>query len=608
MVKRPILKEYIDKAKSITDAENAFLDELERRGFERTMTPDEGIMLTEASSRGRGTSRIDPGKLIERVIIRGIQTQEQTGIMPSISSEMVKTSELAEGVLSTIRNINDASKLTEFLFGKVGNQIELYLTQQTELRGIINKDAGLTGKFSEDLREELTEANIPLLRLGIGFSDLVAAQKSLISDTGRFLGLNRETWAEAGEAAKAYVGELSSLVSMYPSFERVGIGASNVAKEILIAGNRTISLGLQSQKIITELNTNLGKINEYGFKSGVQGLTEMVRKSTEFRMNMSETFRIAEQVFDPDKAINLSANLQAIGGAIGDFNDPLRLMYMATNDVEGLQDALIGVAGSLATYNEEQGRFEITGINLRRARALANELGVEYNELAKGAIAAAERSSAATAMMASGLDLDDDTKRFLTNISTMKDGQMTIQLQGDEMRRIFGTNEIALEKLTENQLNQLKVYQKELEGLTAEQIISEQLTVTQNIDRNLSFLTAVARVNVMKQGQNTLNEVIKILGYNPDDLRKDIINISNKVASGLGVNNVTGSVGSPQSINPPTQLRRISPMNNDSKDVTITQNIKITSNGPNSDDLKELLEGKIEEIVNNREYISVDIK
>jgi hypothetical protein len=52
-------------------------------------------------------------------------------------------------------------------------------------------------------------------------------------------------------------------------------------------------------------------------------------------------------------------------------------MYMATNEVEGLQGALEGVAQSLATYNVETGGFEVTGVNLRQARDIAKALGMD---------------------------------------------------------------------------------------------------------------------------------------------------------------------------------------------------------------------------------------
>ena len=93
-------------------------------------------------------------------------------------------------------------------------------------------------------------------------------------------------------------------------------------------------------------------------------MSKMVQRSMEFRMNMQSVFGLAEKVWNPDSALETVANLQMIGGAYQDLNDPIKLMYMATNDVEGLQDAIIGAAKSLVTYNREQGRFQVTGANL----------------------------------------------------------------------------------------------------------------------------------------------------------------------------------------------------------------------------------------------------
>jgi hypothetical protein len=169
--------------------------------------------------------------------------------------------------------------------------------------------------------------------------------------------------------------------------------------------------------VVADVGANMDKLNTIGFKNGVEGLTRMVQKSIEFNMNIEKVKSMAEKLFDPDQAIALSAELQAIGGAIGDFNDPLKLMYMATNDAGGLQDAMIGVAGSLATYNSELGRFEITGANLRKSKALADQMGMSMEEMSKTAIKAAERSSAATALLSSGLQIDEKEKEFLTNIS-----------------------------------------------------------------------------------------------------------------------------------------------------------------------------------------------
>jgi hypothetical protein len=502
-------------------------------GFDAAVAEVKGLRGTSRSSGSGGSSgsdsffdKINPIKKIASITSTALSSQEQTGYMPGLKEEMITVSGVATKLGDILSNIKNPLKLLASVGEVAGDQALLYLRQQTELLGVINKQAGLTGKFSEDVRDELTMANVPLTRLGIGFEDLAIGAKNLVSQSGRFITLNRDSWYEAGEAATAYVGSLSDLVEMYPSFEKIGIGASNVAKEIALTGSRSLSLGLQSSKTTKELSANLSKLNEFGFKNGVQGLSEMVRKSTELRMSMDDVFKIAKDVMDPEKAISLSANLSVLGGAMGSFGDPLRMMYDATNNVEGLQDALIGAAGSLATYNSEQGRFEITGVNLRRAKAMADELGISYGELANGAIAAAERTSAATALMGRGLKLDDDQQRFLTNISQMKDGQMTIELNSDRLQKILGVDsnvrEIALEKLTQTQVDSILEYQNEFKKLSPEEIIQKQSTDIEQIGKNVSFLAAAARVRAAQAGGGMLDAIKKMVGYDPGDMRKTV--------------------------------------------------------------------------------------
>lgn len=454
-----------------------------------------------------------------------VATQESTGgYLPGMSAEYIKMSELIKGMLDSGGNIKGIGELVKATLSNIAGQVELYYKQQTELLHQVNEQAGLTGDFSRDFRDELTQANPQLLRIGIGFEELANSAVKVVENSGKFTALSRETWKEAGYAAKAYVGQLSDLVGMYPAFEKVGLGASDSAKEITKAGQKSIELGLQSQKVTKELGTNLGKINEYGFKNGIQGLAEMVRKSIEFRMNMESVTKIAEKVFNPEGAIDLAANLQAIGGAIGDFNDPLKMMYMATNNVEGLQDALIGAAGSLATYNKEQNRFEVTGANLRKSKAMADELGMSMQELNNIAIAAAERSAASAELMASGLKLDEDQKRFITNISTMKDGKMTIALQSDKLREAFDASEIALENLTEDQAKQLMKYQEEFKKLTPEDIVRKQATDIENISRDMNFVAALLRQEFAKTGTS----LAKSLGYDPAAIAEQTKNLANE--------------------------------------------------------------------------------
>jgi len=285
-------------------------------------------------------------------------------------------------------------------------------------------------------------------------------------------------------------------------------------------------LGLNIRKTTEEFKNNIGRINQYGFENGVQGLNRMVQKSVEFRMNMQNVFDIAEKVMSPEKAIDLAANLQVLGGAIGALGDPFQMMYMATNNVEGLQDALIGAAESLATYNSEQGKFEISGVNLRRARAMAEELGMSYQDLSQMAIAAAERTSAAADLMTAGVAVDDKEKEFITNLARMgKDGKMVIEVPpsiAESLGLAKDQSTIALDELSQTAANAILENQKEFEKMNPKDIALEQFTATQQLALTVSEIAAMLKVEFANTYRGVGAEMDKYVKQ-ADDMLKNYI-------------------------------------------------------------------------------------
>jgi len=413
------------------------------------------------------------------------------------------------------------------------DEVLIYLQQQTKLYETINESAQMTGQLAADYRQELMKVSPELTRLGIRFDDMADSVAKLLQDSGKFKLLNDETITQMGLASK-FIGDMKDLAGMAKSFEDVGYGVRDMTKLVEQMGFSSLRIGLNARNTIELVNKHLGELNRYGFKEGVEGLTKMGQKSIEFRMNMSEVLKLADRVWEPDKALELVANLQVIGGAFGDLNDPIKLMYMATNNVEGLQDALIGAAKSLTTYNNEQGRFQITGANLRRAKAMAEELGVTYEELSKGAIAAAERTRAASDLMISGLVMKEDDKEFLTNLAQMKEGRMVIELPGT-LKEKFEADEIALEELNQTQLQEILTRKKEFEKIDSmEDIARRQVTAVENIERDLSFVRAMVRVNAGAHFGTLLEKI----GITQDNLSGESKKISEYVAKQIKTSDV----------------------------------------------------------------------
>jgi hypothetical protein len=501
--KRPDVGYYIRNNSSYESCSAAF-----KRALDAWKTGEQptDVEINQMSRQfDGGKSPKSSGNIFEAIIAGGAASQ-QSGQYYKKTSDIVNT-ESAKDVITA----GSPQKMAEKAMALIAKEITNEYTNQTVLLENINKKTGLTGKLSKDFREEIQNAGPKLENLGITFETLADAAVSLVDKSGKFNLINQQSFEKAGEVGQAYLGSMEALTNMLPDFEKVGIGAQGTFAAVERAGKSSLTLGLNSVKVGKDLQANIGMLNQFGFKAGIDGLTKMVQKSIEFRLSMDQVAQVADKVFSPEGALELSANLQVLGGAIGDFNDPLKLMYMATNNVEGLQDAIIDAAGSLATYNQEQGKFELTGVNLRKVREMATALGMDYKELAKTAIATQERLSAKE--MLSGLRIDDEDKEFLSNMSQMKNGKMTIELQSEELKKQFGANEVALDSLDKNQAELLLKYRDEFKQMNPEEVVRKQATDIENIRRDVSAMVKSIALTTTREGK----ELAKYLGI---DLKK----------------------------------------------------------------------------------------
>jgi len=388
----------------------------------------------------------------------------------------------------------------------ITDQLVVGLQQSTDLLTEMNTKAGMTGELSREFRQEIMEASPAVIRLGISFEEMKKSVSTVLADSGKLKLLGRDTIEEMALVSQ-FTESMEDLAQMGRGFEEIGLGVMDMAREIEAAGHNSLELGLNARTITEGIDENLRLLNQFGFKNGVEGLTRMVQKSVEFRMNMTDITTMAEKVWSPEGALEFVSNMQVIGGAMGDLNDPIKLMYMATNDIEGLQDAIIGASKSLVTYNNEQGRFEVTGANLRRAKAMADELGMSMGDLTKTAVASMERTQAASDLMARGIQMKPEDREFLTNLAQMREGRMVIEVPADLQKQLGGST-VALANMSAEQTKALLENREQFKVMTTEDITRRQYTAIQNIEHDLSYITAKARVGVGRELGQAIEEYI----------------------------------------------------------------------------------------------------
>ena len=516
--------------------------------FYRQIDPDDDGASFGRVNRGGGsdkrrfrTSMGDAPDSVGGWIKEAFSTQykDNVGMDPHEFQDMGSAIELLtdnEGRVKNMKNIlGDIAK-------GIGMQILLNFKQQNDLLIKMNENTGILGTLSRAFREEITEAYPEAIKLGISFEVLTDAVTQLVTSSGKFKLLGQTTIEEMAQAS-IFAEDMTQYASMAGAFENISMGVHDMTVATNRAGKEALTLGLNSRRVVKDLGDEIGLLNQYGFERGVEGLTTMVEKSIEFRMNMRDVTGMADKVWSPEGALEMVSNLQVIGGAIGDLNDPIKLMYMATNDIEGLQDAIIGASKSLVTYNNEQGRFEITGANLRRAKEMAKEFGMSMEDLNRTAVAAMERSQSATDLMAQGLVFKNDKdKEFLTNLAQMKDGKMVIEIP-QSLQDNMGQTEIALNDMSQVQTDLLLTQKDAFDKMSMRDIAMDQVSLIENINRDVSYITATMRI----QTGILANSLAAQGGYDPAKIRgeadKLVRNVTPKINPELVFDMINKNLG-----------------------------------------------------------------
>jgi hypothetical protein len=112
-------------------------------------------------------------------------------------------------------------------------------------------------------------------------------------------------------------------------------------------------------------------------------MAKMATESILFKANMKTTLDLANNLFDPQKALDMAAGLQRMGVQVTGMLDPISLMNMAENDPAELQRNIVEISKSFMEFDEKQQRFVVMPGAQRQIREVAATLGIPAKELEK---------------------------------------------------------------------------------------------------------------------------------------------------------------------------------------------------------------------------------
>ena len=306
-----------------------------------------------------------------------------------------------------------------------------------EMEKEIKKSAlsmGILSKQSNSFRSTIVSASKETNLIGVGIKELSQMQSSYSEGLGRAVVLSKEGLVAMGQMAVVTGLGAEGTSKMVEDMELQGVSAERTGKYVEQTLNDSSKMGLNATKVIKLVSNNMKMLNRYNFKDGVKGLVKMAQTVSKLGIDMEFASGFAEKLFNIEGAVDMSAQLQVMGGEWSKLADPFRLMYMARNDINGLTEELANAAASSAKFNTETKEFEIGSLEMSRLRVIAEQTGLSYDELAtagKNAAKFTKIKSQLNFSLGGGKD-GEELKDFIINKSTLNEkGEAEIMIDGN---------------------------------------------------------------------------------------------------------------------------------------------------------------------------------
>ena len=321
-------------------------------------------------------------------------------------------------------SIDDALNAVKNSFAKLQDSIFDFEDQVSR----VNRQVlGQGSIYAKSMREQFAKATMDVLQIGGNLDDVANTFLAINKVMGKNTMLSAQELSNMVALQKSAGITADEMGSLIEAFDSIGVGVEGAVSSIDDMASKARSLGLNVNTFLSTTAKNLKLVNSYGFKDGVDGLTRMVARAQALRIDMSSVKGLAADLLNPEKAVELAAEFQNLGGAFAGLGDAYQLMNLGQNDMEGLQNAIINATKASVQFNSQTKRFEISALEMRRLRAFADATGQDYEKLADSAKLAAKETMAFEDIKF--LDVDSDKKQLIANLAKLnKDGKLEIQL------------------------------------------------------------------------------------------------------------------------------------------------------------------------------------
>lgn len=367
--------------------------------------------------------------------------KKQLKTIKTTNTELSSMLLVNKGIVKTFKEMSKESRTfavsTSEWFTKGEELAKQYLS--------VSKNIGLSEQRTRTLSRSFNATVGQALKLGIGLDGVREIFDTFAESSGRARILSEEEGENIAKVAAGtglYASEASKLAEQ---FDLMGISSEKTVGFINEAIGSSREMGLNSNKVIKTLQSNMKSMQQYSFASGVKGMVNMAKQAVKMRVDVSEILQMSDKFYQPEAAIEAAANLQLLGGDIAEaFGDPFQVMYEARNKPEELAKRVGKMTENMVSFNEETGEFDMPAEARMQLQAVSKELGIGMDSLTEMTRQASKIKS--IRMDVSGNILDEDMRDGIAGMARMKDGKWVVDFEEGGKTMTKSINDLSKEQ------------------------------------------------------------------------------------------------------------------------------------------------------------------
>jgi len=289
-------------------------------------------------------------------------------------------------LVENARKHNEHLRIRKNLQDILNNQLKLgwkYLQDQDKIIKSTILNLGMSGDKAMMMRDAFNQSAGYVTMLGGNLEDIQTIMSGYADETGRARVMSASMVEDITSIGKGTGLGIEQATKLGAQFELMGFNAKGTMDYVQGVVDTSERMGVNTTKVLKNVNDNFRKLNTYTFQQGVKGFGEMAMYAEKFKMNITDVLGAADIGRNLEGAVNLAAQLQVMGGEFAK-TDPFEILFLSRNDPAKLTEKIADMTKGIVSFRKmADGSFEkfISPADRDRLASVAKSLGMEVGAL-----------------------------------------------------------------------------------------------------------------------------------------------------------------------------------------------------------------------------------